>query len=273
MTIRFEWRDGVPIFHGPGGQSTVFPRDIVGADTPVDRLRYAFVGSDNYTGLTVPGLRFTRVKLVEYDAQVDAPPPLALRVSEHGRGLMNADGRAVFMLADTAWSMVIRANREDITHYLQHRRAQRFNAVTFALYAPGNADITASSTNAYGHAPFALAKTKPDPTQPLLTPGSDPAKAMEYDYWDHVDFAIAEAKCLGLYVIVLPCWGSAVAGAFEGTPTDDIIFDPQSARAYGRWLGGRYRNEPHLLWMLGGDRRAHYEKIGADYRPKFRAMA
>ena len=37
-TARFEWRDGVPIFSGPQG-STVIPRDIVGADTPIDRLR------------------------------------------------------------------------------------------------------------------------------------------------------------------------------------------------------------------------------------------
>ena len=43
----------------------MFPRKIVGGDTPVDRPRYVFLGSDNFTGLTVNGLRFTHVKLTD----------------------------------------------------------------------------------------------------------------------------------------------------------------------------------------------------------------
>lgn len=45
-TVKLEWRDGVPSCHDPAGRVTVFPRDVVGGDTPVDRLRYALLGSD-----------------------------------------------------------------------------------------------------------------------------------------------------------------------------------------------------------------------------------
>jgi hypothetical protein len=32
------------------------------------------------------------------------------------------------------------------------------------------------------------------------------------------------------------------------------IFTPENARAYGRFLGARYRDRPHIIWVLGGDR-------------------
>ena len=36
--------------------------------------------------------------------------------------------------------------------------------------------------------------------------------------------------------------------------TDAEIFTEQSAHAYGRWLGQRYRDTPNLIWVIGGDR-------------------
>ena len=105
-----------------------------------------------------------------------------LRVSESGRFLVTESGRPVFLLCDTAWSLVQRLKREDMEMYLRHRRAQGFNAATFVLFTPGNPDITDTLKNAYGHAPFALAHGQPDPTQPLLTPGANPASSEEYDF-------------------------------------------------------------------------------------------
>ncbi len=204
-------------------------------------------------------------------AEFAAPAPL--RVSSNGHYLVSDKGAPVFLLTDTAWSLVNRLKREDVAEYLRHRQAQGFNAVTFVLYSTGDPNQADAGRNGYDQPPFVFKDDRPDPAQPRLTPGANPANATEYDYWDHVDFALAEAKRLGLYAIVLPCWGSAVAGGYNGQPGADIIFDTANARSYGRWLGARYLAEPHILWMLGGDRSAHYEKTGADYRPVFRAMA
>ncbi len=270
-TIKLEWRDGVPIFHDSKGHATVFPRDVVGGDTPVDRLRYAFLGSDHYTGLTVKGLRFTRVRLTDLGPQAASPPPEKLKISENGHFVVVESGRPVFLLADTAWGLVNRLSREEMEEYLRKRRSQRFNAVTFVLYTPGNPDIADGKSNRYGQAPFVSGGGKVDFTQPRTTPGSDPAKAEEYDFWDHVDYTIGLTRRLGMYAIVLPCWGSAVVGDYGGQAGSNLPFDAATATSYGHWLATRYGREPHVIWMMGGDRRAVYGEH--DYRPVFQAMA
>ncbi len=63
-TVRLEWTNGVATFVDPTGARHPMPSAIA-KDHPLDRLRYAFVGSDAYNGLTVKGLCFTSIKLVE----------------------------------------------------------------------------------------------------------------------------------------------------------------------------------------------------------------
>ena len=210
------------------------------------------------------------------------PPGLPpLRVHANGRALVDHQGRPVFLLADTAWSLAMRANREDVEAYLRHRRGQRFNAVTFVLFAPGKTELVDADRgvhrNAYGDAPFEpAANGKPDPARPVVTPGADPADPAAYDYWNHVDHTIDQCRRLGLYAIVLPTWGSGVTGGHGGDKgLDEIVFDAANAYAYGRWLGDRYKPHKHVVWMLGGDRSAVYGEGAAakDYRPVFRAMA
>ena len=45
---------------------------------------------------------------------------------------------------------------------------------------------------------------------------------------------------------MLPTWGYYVNEATS--------FDAESAFAYGRWLGERYRDAPNVVWVNGGDR-------------------
>lgn len=204
---------------------------------------------------------------------VDATPatPSPLRVSANGRVLVDADERPVFVLADTAWSLVLRLKREETEAYLRERQAQGFNAVTFVLFTPGNPDISEKLSNGYGDEPFAMKQGRPDPTRPLITPEADPASAEQYDFWDHVDHVVALTRRLGLYAIVVPAWGSTVVGATNGKGAEHIMFDAVSARTYGRWVAARYKDEPHVIWMMGGDRAA--VEAGRDFRPVFRAMA
>ena len=67
------------------------------------------------------------------------------------------------------------------------------------------------------------------------------------DYWDHVDWCVAEAKRNALYLAALPCWLSAIEDK------NPMVRDPRVAYRYGHFLGTRYGNEPHLIWVLGGD--------------------
>lgn len=210
---------------------------------------------------------------VWYIAAASLPQPElpALRVSVDGRGLTTVAGRPVFLLADTAWSLALRLNRDDAEFYLETRKRQGFNAVTFVLFAPGRSELTDSLANAYGDLPFEMDADRPDPARPITTPGAAAHDAIQYDYWDHVDHLISVSRRLGLYAIILPTWGTGIAGSYDGKNRQDIVFTVENAGRYGAWLAGRYGSEPHVLWMMGGDRSAVVD--GNDYRPAVRAMA
>jgi hypothetical protein len=96
--------------------------------------------------------------------------------------------------------------------------------------------------NAYGD----LAFIDGDPARPNVTPGKNPKRPGEYDYWDHVDYVIDRAKAHGLTLGLLPL--------FVGHRGDGYRYlNPNNAAVYGRFLGERYGRKPHILWILGGD--------------------
>lgn len=68
QTVRLEWRDGVAVFHDVSGREHACSRKLCDAKHPIDALRYAVIGSDKYTNFSLVGVRFVRVKLVEYTA-------------------------------------------------------------------------------------------------------------------------------------------------------------------------------------------------------------
>ena len=95
--------------------------------------------------------------------------------------------------------------------------------------------------------------TNSDPSKPAITPGSDHKNATAYDYWDHVDFIIAEANRRNIYVGLLPSWGAWAPNA-RATPDPKVVFNAENARAYGEFLGKRYGKNKGIIWILGGDR-------------------
>ena len=156
-----------------------------------------------------------------------------LAVHPEGHYLMTEDGKPFFWLGDTAWELFHRLNREEAVRYLDNRAKLGFTVVQAVCLAELDG---LSVPNAYGHLPFGNPK---DPV-PAVREGAD------NDYWDHVDFIVREANRRGIYVAMLPTWGRWWKKA-------DNVFTPDSAAAYGEWLGRRYR-ESGLIWVMGGDR-------------------
>jgi hypothetical protein len=174
-----------------------------------------------------------------------------LRVSENRRFLVTEDGKPFFWLADTAWELFHRLNREEAPHYLDTRARQGFNVVQAVALAELDG---LTDPNPYGRLPL----EDRDPARPAVTPGNDLRKAGAYDYWDHVDFIVDAANSRGIYVALLPTWGRWV----KDTPT----FTPEKAEIYGKWLGKRYKSKG-IIWVLGGDR------PGEGFEEIWRAMA
>jgi len=150
-----------------------------------------------------------------------------LQVAPDGRHLQYVDGAPFFYLGDTAWELFHRLNREEANRYLEDRARKGFTVIQ----AVALAEIDGLTVpNAYGALPLT---------------GNDPSRPNE-DYFRHVDFIVARAEALGLFIGFLPTWGK------YWKTGDDCIFTPDKARAFGRFLGRRYRDRP-VIWILGGD--------------------
>ncbi len=170
-----------------------------------------------------------------------AAPLPALKVSDNHRFLVTADGQPFFWLGDTAWELFHRLNREDAALYLKNRAELRFTVIQAVALAELDG---LGEPNAYGHTPL----LDNDPTRP------------NEDYFKHVDWIVAQANSLGLYVGLLPTWG-------HNWHKPDGIFTPANAEVYGAWLGRRYRNAG-VVWVLGGDRKVETDR----HREIIRAM-
>jgi hypothetical protein len=168
-----------------------------------------------------------------------------LKVSADRRFLVREDGRPFFYLADTGWELFHRLDRKDAAEYLRVRAQQGFNVVQAVALAE---EEGLTDPNAYGKLPL----IDKDPAKPAITPGSNPAKAAEYDYWDHVDYIVDEANRNGIYVGLLPTWARWVV---KDPKKDESIFTEANAETYGEFLGKRY-GKKGIIWILGGDRSA-----------------
>ena len=167
-----------------------------------------------------------------------------LKLSSDGHMLQHEDGTAFFWMGDTGWETFHRLTREEVGTYFQNRSNKKYSLIQAVILPEQGGGI--NKVNAHGDLPL----VNRDPSHPNVTPGNNPLSPTEYDYWDHVDYIIQKAEENGLYVGILPAWGRYVADANNNT----VIFNTINARAYGEWIGNRYKNRPNIIWIMGGDR-------------------
>jgi hypothetical protein len=173
-----------------------------------------------------------------------------IKVAGNGHDLVRENGAPFVWIGDTAWEACHRLNDEDARFYLETRAHQGFNVVQVVLLAEFDGMNTA---NAFGECPLF---------------GNDPAKPNPA-YFDFVDRFVELAAEHGIVVGLLPTWGDKVARGMWGV--GPLVFDPPKARAYGEWLGRRYRDAANLVWILGGDRPPVHGEY--DDRDVWRALA
>ena len=163
----------------------------------------------------------------------------SLKVSENGRYLTNPDGSAFLWIGDTAWELFHKLDREEATEYLKNRKAKGFTVIQAVVLAENEGLRT---PNPYGDVPFV---------------DFDPTKQNEA-YFQHVDFIVNKAEDLGLYIGMLPTWGDKIFSKNPGA--GPIVFNKDNAKAYGEFLGRRYKDKP-IVWILGGDRNIANDEV------------
>ena len=155
-----------------------------------------------------------------------------LKVSENKRFLQFEDGTPFFYLGDTGWELFHRLNKAETEKYLENRRKKGFTVIQ----AVALAELDGLNTpNAEGNKPLT---------------DNDPLKPNEA-YFQHVDWVIKKAQEKGIFIGLLPTWGDKWNKKWGNGP---VIFTPENAEAFGKYLGSRYKNSPNIIWILGGDR-------------------
>jgi hypothetical protein len=190
-------------------------------------------------------VRYRNVRVKEL-----TPPPAGtvngpIRVSSDGRHFVDRDGRPFFWLGDTAWPLFAQYTKEQAEAYLANRSQKGFTVIQAVL---------AWGLGSGSEAQVPLANANGD--KPWLN--DDPATPNDA-YFRHVDRVVEFANRKGLVLAMLPTWGYYV--------NDKPLFDARKARAYGRWLGARYKTAPNLIWVNGGDR------IASGFEDVYRELA
>lgn len=168
---------------------------------------------------------------------VNAQPPLKtgkLKVSDNGRYLQHEDGKPFFWLGDTGWLLFSKVNREEAEKYLTDRATKGFNVIQVMVLHSLN------TKNIYGDS----ALIGQNLANPLVTEGNALKDTTQYDYWDNVDYVVDKAAEKGIYIAMVPVWGSNVKSG-KVSKSDAV--------KYASWLANRYKNRPNIVWLNGGD--------------------
>lgn len=161
-----------------------------------------------------------------------------IKISDNGRYFIQANGEPFFWLGDTAWPLFAGYSKDDAEAYLTNRAKKGFTVIQGVLV---------------------WGEPKPNPNYAGQYPWlDDPSKPNE-SFFKHVDHIIKFAYDLGLIIGVLPTWGYNV--------NNSRMLNTENAYIYGKWLGQRYKNQPNIVWINGGDR----EPIG--FEDVYRSLA
>ena len=165
-----------------------------------------------------------------------AAPLYPLSVSPDGAEILDASDRPVFFNGAAPWHILARLTREEAITYLDDRQARGVDALLVSLLVSDGYSIPATS-NAYGDQPF---RTPGDFTQPNEA------------YFSHVDWFLDQTLQRGMTVFLFPVYLGFECGS-EGWCSEVQNQTVATMRGYGRWLGSRYRDQPNLVWVHGGD--------------------
>jgi len=149
-----------------------------------------------------------------------------LNVSPNRRYLVDQNGGPFLWVGDTGWYLFGALTEEEAELYLENRRQKGFNLIQCIIAYWSRGTLHAS----------------PDGHKPWID--DNPATPNEA-YFQRIDRILGVAREQGIILGLLPAWGDLVL--------DKQTLTMENARAYGKWLGARYKDAPNVVWILGGD--------------------
>jgi len=157
-----------------------------------------------------------------------------LRMQPDHRHLVDHAGQPFLVQGDAAWSLISGLTKEGAEKYLEARSRQGFNSIIVNLIE----HKFHGPVDRYGDAPFS-------------TPGD--FSTPNEKYFAHADWVIRKAQDKGIVVFLAPIYLGYI-GLDEGWVDELMANGPEKARAWGRYVGKRYRDFDNIVWIIGGDR-------------------
>ncbi len=187
--------------------------------TAVARNAWSLTSTSNPVGVTVTGA-----------------PARLLKKSANGRYLVDQNKVPLLIAGDAPQSLTVNISTNDADMYFADRQAHGFNTLWINLlcttYTAGRADGSTYD----GILPF---------TNTLVT-GSYDLTTPNEAYFARCDQMLNRAAKYGLVVFLDPI----ETGGWLTTMQDN---GTNNCRAYGRYLGNRYKDFTNIVWMSGND--------------------
>jgi hypothetical protein len=154
-----------------------------------------------------------------------------LKASANDRYLVDQNNAPFLMVGDAPQAMVGNLSVEDAKYFIADRAKYGINALWVNLLCDAYTACNSDGTTWDGIPPF-------------TTPGdlSTPNPA----YFDRAAAMIRIAEGAGMVVLLDPIETGGWLSVLEANGVN-------KARAYGRFLGSRYRDFPNIIWLSGND--------------------
>jgi len=159
----------------------------------------------------------------------------AIRVSANGRYFVDEQGEPFFWLGDTQWELFRCFTPQDADAVIARRKAQGFSVLQVMVTGLGKGD----RPNMEGHAAWV---------------GGAPGHPNEA-YFENVDRVVDAISRAGMV---------AVLGIYHQEQRE--VLTCENARAYARWLSGRYADVPCIVWTM-------YPRAEQEFVPVMRELA
>ncbi len=164
-------------------------------------------------------------------------PVYPVKISANGRYLVDQNNVPFLMVGDSPQSLVVNLPITDAAFYLGDRRTNNFNTVLVDVVSDTSTGGRSDGSLLNGTLPFT--NTIPSTsTYDLTTPNEA--------YFAYVDQIVNIAATNGIQVMLDPI---ETVGWLNTMLSNGTI----NCRAYGQYLGNRYKNFPNIIWCSGND--------------------
>jgi hypothetical protein len=160
---------------------------------------------------------------------------LPLKIAPGGRYLVDRNGGPFLVVGDTAWSLIVQLDSDDIDRYLDDRQKRAFNSIIVNLIE--HQFCADPPRTRAGLAPF-------NAPGDFSTPNSR--------YFDFAHEVVRKANDRGIVVWLFPAYlgyGGGEQGFFRAMKASGR----ESLREYGRFVARRFADLPNIVWVMGGD--------------------